>query len=115
MLLFFLLTCVDTYASKGRDVYYIAELHSSGGGTLLKVIEDNLSHMQETGDWKIKSLEVDAGFYALTVEIAYPTMKHLHHWRSSLESRNTHCIVRLMRFFYAYCSALHKKLLCKKI
>jgi len=41
-----------------------------GGGTLSKVIEDNLSHMQETGDWKIKSLEVEAGFYALTVEIA---------------------------------------------
>jgi hypothetical protein len=49
-------------ASKGMDVYYHAELYSFGGGTLSKVIEDNLSNIKETRAWKINSLFLDAGF-----------------------------------------------------
>jgi hypothetical protein len=52
----------EIVASKGMDVYYHAELHSSGGGTLSKVIEGNLSYMKDCGAWKMKNLELDAGF-----------------------------------------------------
>lgn len=44
----------------GMNVYYHANLYSSGRGTLSTVIKENLAYMKECGAWKIKDLDLDA-------------------------------------------------------
>ena len=45
----------------GMNVYYHANLYSSGRGTLSTVIKENLAYMKECGAWKIKDLDLEAG------------------------------------------------------